>query len=128
MSRHGENNPMSGPEVHEFSRALGSLEASVKNLTMTWAQQEQNAADGRRALHLKMDGIKEDLSSLTSRVDGMTKEMSEISPAVNEFKQQRERAIGAMKLGRWLWGVFIAAAGLAGWAIGEWLHIPRPPH
>jgi uncharacterized protein YoxC len=117
---------MNGPEVHDFSRALGSLEASVTNLTRTCAQQEQTASDGRRALHLKMDDIKEDLSKLTSRVDGMAKEMSEVSPAVEEFKQQRERAIGALNFGKWMWGAMIAAAGLAGWTIRDWLHFPRP--
>jgi hypothetical protein len=117
---------MTGPDIHDFSRALGSLEASVTNLTRTWAEQERNASEGRRALHQKMDDIKDDVSSLTGRVDGMTKEMAEISPAVNEFRQQRERQIGAMKFGRWIWGVMLTAAGLMGWAINEWLHLPKP--
>jgi outer membrane murein-binding lipoprotein Lpp len=115
-----------GPDINAFSRALGSLEASVANLTQTWSQQEQNASAGRRALHEKIDGIKDDVSELKTRVDVMGKEMNEIRPAVQEFKQQRERAIGAMKMGRWIWGAMLTAAGLTGWAIGEYLHFPRP--
>ncbi len=117
---------MTGVDIHDFSRALGSLEASVTNLTRTWAEQERNASEGRRALHQKMDDIKDDVSSLTGRVDSMATEMGEIRPAVVEFKKQRERAIGAMSFGRWIWGAMLTAAGLMGWAINEWLHLPRP--
>lgn len=124
---------MNSPDIHAFSRALGSLEASVKNvtdtvasMTMAWAEQERNATDGRRVLHKKMDDIKDDVSSLAGRVNNMAKEMSEISPAVKEFRNQRERAKGAREFGRWIWGALLTAAGLMGWAISEWLHLPRP--
>lgn len=119
---------MTGPEINDFSRALGSLEASVANLTRTWAEQERNATEGRRALHRKMDDIKDDVGAMTGRVDSLANEVAEISPAVKEFKQQRERAIGAMKFGRWMWGAMLAAAGMVGWAINEWLRLPRIPH
>lgn len=117
---------MTGPDIHAFSRALGSLEASVTNLTHTWAEQERNATEGRRQLHQKMDDIKDDVSSLTGRVDNMAREMAEISPAVNEFKNARQQAIGARRFGRWIWGAMLTAAGLMGWAINEWLHWPKP--
>lgn len=113
-------------DIHEFSRALGSLEASVSNLTQTWAEQERNATQGRRALHEKMDGVKDDVSELSSRMDKVDAALGEIAPAVAEFKAARERAIGAMKFGRWMWTAMLAAAGSAGWAINEWLHLPRP--
>lgn len=113
-------------DINEFSRAIGSLEASVSNMTRTWSEQERNATEGRRALHQKMDDIKDDVSMLTGRVDKVAAELAEIGPAVTEFKRQRERAIGAMKFGRWMWGAMLAAAGSAGWAINEWLHLPKP--
>lgn len=112
-------------DIHEFSRALGSLEASVTNLTKTWSEQERNASEGRRALHQKMDGIKDDVFQLGSRVDKMSEDISEITPAVNEFKDARQQAIGARKFGRWIWGAMLTAAGFMGWAINEWLHLPK---
>lgn len=121
------------PDIHAYSRALGSLEASVKavtdtvaNMTKAWGEQESNASAGRRVIHDKLDEVKEDLSALTSRVDAMTKEISiEIGPAVREFKDQRQRAIGAKNFGKYLWGAMLTAAGGIGWIISEWLHIPK---
>jgi hypothetical protein len=124
---------MNSPDIHAFSRALGSLEASVENVTHTvanmtvaWAEQERNATEGRRELHDKIDDVRQVAFALASKVDGMAKEMIEISPAVREFRRQRERAIGARNLGRWVWGAMLTAAGGLGWVISEWLHYPRP--
>jgi hypothetical protein len=124
---------MNSPDIHAFSRALGSLEASVKNVTETvanmtkaWAEQERNASEGRRVLHDKLDDVRGDVVALDRTVADLAKEMTEISPAVKEFKRQRERAIGARSFGRWIWGLMLTAAGGIGWAVNEWLHIPRP--
>ena len=113
------------PGINAFSRAIGDLEATVRNMTATWTQQESNASAGRRVLHEKMDSIKKDVAELKGRVDNVASALAEIEPAVKEFKIQRERAIGARNFGRWIWGGMLTAAGGAGWAINEWLHLPR---
>lgn len=114
-------------------RALGSLEASVRHLTETWARQEANASEGRRALHTKFDEFKDrvvdELSIVTSRLNGIDTTLLEVKPAVKEFKSQRDQQRGAMKFGKWLWGMTIAvvsaAASVGTWGIHEWLN--RPP-
>lgn len=120
---------MSDPDIHAYSRALGSLEASVTNLIKTWSEQERNASEGRRELHRKFDDLKDtlkdEINDLARRFETMATDMTEIKPAIDEFKNQRQRAIGAKNFGKYLWGAMLTAAGGIGWIINEWLHYPK---
>lgn len=123
----------SSPDIDAYSRALGSLESSVKavtdtvaSMTRAWAEQERNASDGRRVIHKKLDEVKNDLALLTGRVNTMGERLAEISPAIDEFQNQRQRQIGARSLGKYLWSAMLAAAGAFGWLIHEWLNMGVP--
>lgn len=121
------------PDIDAFSRALGSLESSVQattatvaSMTKAWADQEHNASVGRRVIHDKLDEVKRDLTLLTGRVNTMGDRLAEISPAIEEFKNQRQRQIGARSFGKYLWSAMLGAAGAVGWLIHEWLTMGAP--
>lgn len=99
--------------VHEMSRAIGKLEAIVKALTETWQRQDDEATEGRRVLHNKMDELRQQQAVLTTKLEQQTKQLSEIEPAIKRFEAQRQRQEGAASLFKVLWlGVVAFATGL----------------
>lgn len=113
-------------EIHAMSRALGQLEASVTAMRDLWMRQEQTAAEGRRLLHTKFDELKTEVTKNIETTKTLAEDLSEIRPAIDEFKNQRQRQIGARNFGRYLWSAMLAAAGGAGWFIHEWLSLGAP--
>jgi chromosome segregation ATPase len=94
-------------------RSIASLEATVKHLTETWARQDQEATEGRRRLHEKIDELKSQQEGLENTVKQQTKELAEIKPAIKRFEEQRQRQEGARSLFKVLWvGVVAFATGL----------------
>jgi hypothetical protein len=114
---------MTGGEIHQVSAELGGLKTAVEIMTSTWQRQESAATDGRRALHAKLDDVRNEVTKLTGRVDQMGKDLGEIQPAIDAFKSARERQIGAQWMGKLIWMAFIGIAGAAGAAIAELLHM-----
>jgi outer membrane murein-binding lipoprotein Lpp len=121
-------------DIHEVSRLIGGLESSVgslqksiESLNTTWGEREKSASEGRRVVHAKVDELRDDVTRLSAEVENVSKDLSAIKPAIDDFKAARNQQIGAQKLGKVLWGAFLAAAGGAGYLIGEWLHIFWPP-
>lgn len=113
--------------VHEMSRAIGGLEASVKSLTDTWQRQDRDATEGRRALHKKVDELKSQQTVLTQQVAQQAKELAEVAPAIARFEAQRQRVEGARSAVKVVWlGVVAFATGL-GYAGHELLIYFWPP-
>lgn len=114
--------------VHEMSRALGKVEAVVNALTETWQRQDDEATEGRRVLHQKMDEVREQQAVLTTKVQQQTEKLAEIEPAIKRFEAQRQRQEGAASLFKVLWlGVVAFATGL-GYAGHELLQYFFPRH
>ncbi len=112
----------------EASRAIGSLESSVRHLTETWQRQDKEAADGRRRLHEKIEELTSQQAALTGKVGKQTEELAEIKPAIKRFEAQRQRQEGAASLFKVLWlGVAAFATGL-GYASHELLQWLFPRH
>ena len=111
--------------VHEMSRAIGSLEASVRSLNERWEERERSAAEGRRVLHAKFDALRDNVSDLASEVSGVTEKLASIEPEIKTFEEARLQAIGAQKLGKWIWWVLLGVAGAAGSMITWFLNLPR---
>lgn len=109
--------------IHQVSADIGGLKKSVEILTTTWQQQEQSATEGRRQLHSKFDEIKTEVTKLAGRVDEMSRDISEIKPAIDVFKSARERQLGAQWMGKLIWLAFIGIAGAVGAALTELLHL-----
>lgn len=117
-------------QLHEMSGSIGSLKGTIETMTRVWQQQEATATAGRRVVHDKVDVLTTNIHSLTSRVDQMNKDIVAIQPAVKVFHEEKLRAEGAKRLGRYLWGLMLTAAGGLGWGIHEViavLHHPPPP-
>lgn len=120
--------PATEAALREMSRIIGGLESSVKTMVSTWQSQEASASQGRRDLHTKFDTLADKVSGLSSKVDAMGKDLTEIKPSVDAFKNAKEQAIGAQKLGKWIWAALPFAGGGIGWMIANWVSItPRPP-
>lgn len=117
--------------VHEMSRAIGGLEASVKSLTDTWQRQDRDATEGRRALHKKVDELKSQQAILTQKVDDQTKklaeELAEVKPAIKRFEAQRQRVEGARSAVKVMWIAAVAFATGLGYAGHELLLYFWPP-
>jgi DNA repair exonuclease SbcCD ATPase subunit len=113
----------------ETSRAIGSLESTVKHLTETWQRQDIEATEGRRRLHDKIDELKSQQQGLEETVKKQTEELAEIKPAIKRFEAQRQRQEGAASLFKLLWmGVVAFATGL-GYAAHELLqYFFKGPH
>lgn len=129
---------MTNPQgLHEMSRVIGGLQNAVENMTRIWQAQEISASEGRRLLHDKIEAVRDevrdkletlrsDFSQLSAEVENVSNDLSEIKPAISEFKDQRQQQIGAKALGVRLWGVIVTGAGLAGYGVhefvGYWFH------
>lgn len=113
--------------VHEMSRAVGALEATVKTLTETWARQDEEATEGRRRLHEKLDELKRQQQALTATVEQQTRELAEVKPAIKRFETQRQRQEGAQSLAKLIWGAVVAFAAGLGYLGHELLIFFWPP-
>lgn len=111
-----------GDRIHEMSRAVGGLEATVKNLTDIWRHQDQEASEARRLLHAKFDTLMATVQGLSFRVDGLTAELAAVKPAVVVFDQERHQAIGSKKTIALIWSVIVAFIGGTAAIIVEIIH------
>lgn len=123
---------MTDGAINEMSRILGGLQAEIKagkdaidNLNRVWGERERDASNGRQIIHGKIDSMQKEVTMLSAEVENVSKDLTEIKPAIDTFKSARERALGAQHMGKLIWGAFLALAGLAGMALGEFFHAMR---
>lgn len=114
-------------EINEVSRAIGALQATVANLTTMWERNDREATDGRRRLYDKVDGLqktvnqlagrvefdalKDDVTTLTARVDHVTTEIAAMKPRLDSVNDTRQQDIGSKKVLALVWGAMIGLAG-----------------
>lgn len=114
-------------DVRGLQRSIDALNNTIANLNMVWGQREQSASDGRRVLHDKMDGLDKNFTLVSAEVENVSRDLTEIKPAIQEFKNQRQQQIGAQRYGKkWLAGI-TTAAGLSGFGIHELISWIRHP-
>lgn len=122
------SDPATEAALREMSRTIGGLESTVKTLVSTWQSQEATASQGRRDLHQKFEALAEKVGAMAAKVDTAIKDITEIRPSVEAFENAKAQAIGAQKLGKWIWAALPFAGGGIGWAIANWITIaPKPP-
>jgi hypothetical protein len=125
---------MTEREVNEISRAIGALEATVANLMRMWEANDRQATDGRRVLHGKFDelkdattaalnGLQNQVSGISARVDGIAKELSAIQPSVTIFDQQRHQNIGSKKMLAFIWTVIVTSIGAVSYSAIEFVKL-----
>lgn len=112
----------------DTNRAIGALEATVKNLTDTWIRQDAAATEGRREMYRRFDKLSDQFAELKGQVTQAVKDIAVMQPAVRLFQDGKLRSEGAWSLGKTLWAIIIAAAGAIGWAISEYFKGGVPPH
>lgn len=117
---------MTDGAIHQMSAAVGALQADVKSLKESidslnrlWGVREHEASEGRRGIHTKLDNLRTNVTIVSADLENLSRDFMEIQPAITEFKNQRQQQIGARRLGGYLWGVMLVAAGLFGWGIQE---------
>lgn len=111
-------------ELHELSRAIGSLEANVRTLAEELKEEREGAAEHRRDL-------REVISSLSQSVRTLADQVHEIRPIVLQYREQRDEAKGAARYRKWLWGI-VGAAGATLLSVAldlmKMLGFRPPPH
>lgn len=114
--------------LREMSRSIGGLESTVKTLLTTWQSQDASASQGRRDLHQKFDAVRQEVSGLAAQVATAVKDIADIKPSVEAFKNARQQAQGAQKLGKFIWAGLVFSGGGIGWMLANWITIgPKPP-
>lgn len=119
-------------ELHQISAEIGGLKKAVEFMTGLWEKQEQSASAGRKHLHDKFDLFKDEvglqIAGLSLRVDRLTDKVTMIEPSVTTFKEKMQadkeddlREEGAKRLGMKLWAAVVAAAGVIGWGVHEFV-------
>lgn len=113
--------------IHEMSRAIGSLEEAVKTFKETWVQQDIQAAAARGVMYAKVDDLKSQQAVLASKVERQTAELAELKPAIERFEAQRQREEGARSLVKLIWIAVTAFATGLGYVGHELLINFWPP-
>ncbi len=121
------SDPATEAALREMSRSIGGLESTVKTMVSTWQSQEASASQGRRDLHQKFDALADKVTGLAGKVDAAIRDITEIKPSVAAFEDAKAQAIGAQKLGKWIWAALPFAGGGIGWMLAHWINItPKP--
>lgn len=138
-------------QVFSLERAIGGLLSSVQTLTSTWARQDQEAGEGRRRLHDKVDALVVKVTELAVRVEHMSGEIAtmkpsvarveqlgddveEFRPSLTAFNEQHQQSIGSRKMLALIWAGFIGLVTALTTGMVEllhwWLNLPpsHPPH
>lgn len=118
--------------LREMSGTIGGLKSTVENMSRMWQTQEASATQGRRDLHQKLEAVKTEVSGLRVEIATAAKDITEIKPDVQEFRNAKQQAKGAERLGRRLFAAIgligTMIGGALGWAVSNWVTIgPKPP-
>jgi hypothetical protein len=133
------------PSVNHIGRFMGSMEAqmaantsAIANLAERWQTNDDRAAEGRRIMYEKIDGISRDVQRLTSSVDQVGGRVSSVEAWrtsienwIRDRDAERNQVIGGFKVGRWfalkiaaVISAILAAVGIAGYGAIMWA-LPR---
>jgi archaellum component FlaC len=121
---------MSDPDtqaaLREMSRSIGGLESTVKTLVTTWQSQEQQASQGRRDLHAKVDALKDEVKSYGQQLAAAVKDINDMKPTVDGIVVAKQQAAGVGKLGKALGtvAVFLSGGGAGAWIL-SWFTSPK---
>lgn len=97
-----------------MEKELGALSEGIRNIE----KQLNEARDSRQQVYTKLESTDRKVDHLVWRVDALEKNLTMISPTVQEFVTYKTQAEGAGKMGRALWwfgGIVLSfSAGAAG--------------
>lgn len=84
--------------IDELSRAIGSLESQVKGLREDIQQQETYT-------HKSIHAIRNDLTVQQAAIATLVKDMADIKPIVEDYRNARLKASGVVLMLSLVWGV-----------------------
>ena len=102
---------------------LAIIETTLEHFIEEFKREREGAGAYRRDLRDVIGALSGAVKTLSERVD-------EMRPDVADYRATRAEARGAAKLGRFMWGVMVAAAGLIGALASRMMDVfmGRPPH
>jgi hypothetical protein len=112
-------------DEQSIARIIGGLEARVEGFQTSWVEQDRRASEGRKFLFEKMDGVATEVQHLTHTVADVVSDVTEMKPAVRDWVETKQLALGAKTaagaLGKVVYMVGGALLFMAGWLID---HLP----
>lgn len=79
-------------------------------------KEQERAAQGRAVMHEKLN-----------KIDALSITVERIAPLVDAHEKTAQRALGALVIGRVLWGILAGGVGAGATMIIGWLSGVRPP-
>lgn len=114
---------MGDDQHHDLTLLVGGLSTEIKSFKENWVEQDRRAAEGRKYLYEKMEGVGREVQGLTHQIAAVVRDVTEMKPAVTDWVNSKNQAMGAKTaasiLGK---GVYLLAGGvaaLAGWALSH---------
>jgi hypothetical protein len=109
----------------ELLRAFGNLEGTVASMAFQWRQQEETAKESRRELQNKFEEVLEKVNRLTSTLDHLQKDLSELKlemtgkvlPSIDASNLRAAEKRGAAGLVRLLWLGLLAVVSAASYGL-----------
>ena len=102
-----------------------ALKASLEAFQQNWKEQDERAERGRKFVYDKVEGIGSSVVELTHQVRTVVSDVTEMKPAVRDWVQTKQQALGAKTaagaLGKVAYMVGGALLFAAGWLID---HLP----
>lgn len=113
--------------VGELRGTVGALKGAVETLTVTWAEQDRKANDGRRELYRKVDTLGTDITKMGKDIEFLSQEVSEIKPAVRTLENRGHQTRGAKAAMGLLWGALLGGVGAIAYVIHDLFAVLWPP-
>src|ERR1700722_13711365 len=105
---------MTSDDTVQLNRLVGGLEAKIDGFKDTWVEQDRRAAEGRRFLFDRVNGLSRDVQGLTHQVTSVVRDVADMKPAVTDWVTSKNQAMGAKTaasiLGK---GLYLLIGGMA---------------
>jgi hypothetical protein len=112
--------PLMAGELHELSVAIGKLQEGQDRLTQDLRDVQEASTEEHRKVH--------DIVVATSEaVRNLTRQIAEMKPLTDDYREKRAEARGAAHLARALYVTFGGMAGALATKLLDFLPF-RPPH
>lgn len=105
--------------VDPLSHTLGRVEQALDTITKTLSEDRMAAAAFRTEIRREVSEVKDIVREMNGQVKSTVKEVAQIKPVVDDYRQRRDRGLGMADLTRTVWTVLIGVASLM---VGVVLH------
>lgn len=102
------DNPTNG----DLGRMLGIIQANQENLRREFERERDEAHGDFRAL-------RETLAAMSEAVRALTSKMAGVEPLAENYRETRDQAIGAARLGKLMLAAWIGAGAFFGALLGK---------